>query len=145
MQGIGTALAQFTDQVEALSGLRVRLLTQGHGKGPGTLGHHQRDVQVADISLGAHQVSSGDVALLKVPLIGLRQFQDLPEAGDATRAVATVPLVVPETDAVLLLPVTDQAEDWKGERGECQWLRAGKVKVGGAWGMMGRGSGGVTG
>lgn len=130
MQGIGTALAQLTDQVEALSGLRVRLLAQGHGKGPGTLGHHQRDVQVADISLGAHQVSSGDVALLKVPLIGLRQFQDLPEAGDATRAVATVPLVVPETDAVLLLPVTDQAEDWKGERGKCQWLRVGKVKVG---------------
>lgn len=73
-------------------------------------------MQVPHVRLGASQMGSGDVALLKVPLLRLWQFQDLSHASQATSAVSPVPLIVPEPDAMLLLPVSDQSEDCRRRR-----------------------------
>lgn len=57
-------------------------------------------------------MGSRHVTLLEVPLVGLGQLEHFPETSDTTSAVATIPLVVGESDAMLLLPVTNQAKDW---------------------------------
>lgn len=105
--------------MEALPGLRVRLLTQSHGKGPGSFSHHQGNVQIPNVGFRSGQVGSRHVALFEVPLVRLRQFEDLPDSTQSTRAVAPIALVVSEADAMLLLPITDQAEDCKEGR---EWI-----------------------
>ena len=68
-------------------------------------------MQVPDISLGSIEVGSGDVAFLKVPLIGLGQLKHLPDTGQTASAEPAVTLVVSETDTMLLLPVADEPEN----------------------------------
>lgn len=77
----------------------VGLDPQLHGVAPSPFGHRQWNLQ----ELVIHHHDGGDVPLLEVTTVALRDFQDLPESAQTSGTVAPVALVIAVAQAVLLL------------------------------------------
>jgi len=100
--------------MEALSWLRIRLLLQLHGIGPGALGTDQGDVNEALVRLLARQLANGNVASFEVPLVALRVLKCLPQSADAAGAVSAIPLEIAVAQTVLLLGILNHVQNCRG-------------------------------
>lgn len=103
---------QLTDQVELLPWFGVGFLTQLHSVRPSSFRRDQGNVNKLLIRALAIDLLNRYIPLLEVPAIALWIFQSLPQATDATSAVATISLVVTMTETMLLLSSFDHVKNW---------------------------------
>lgn len=83
-----------------------------HSIRPGPLRHNQGNMNETFVCSLAREIGDGHVTFLEVPFVPLRQLKRLPQSPDPTSAISAVALIVPMPQAVLLLRVPNQSENY---------------------------------